>query len=124
MSTKQTIGIIINFTVLGLSYLYFRYGMNNSQKTIEKGGVQEVEVVVKGVYSPNVIEAKAKEKLRISFKRDEEKSCSEYVIIPDFKIRKKLEPYKTTIVEFIPDRKGEFKFTCSMGMYSGKIIVK
>lgn len=86
--------------------------------------MQEVDILVKGVYSPNVIEAELGKPLRINFNRDEETSCSEYVIFEDFKIRKRLPSHQTTSVEFTPDKKGEFDFTCSMGMYRGKIIVK
>lgn len=124
MTSKQILGILIDAGILGLLFVYLKFGLRRSAKTKEKEGVQEVEVVVKGVYAPNVIEAKKGEKLRISFKRDEDTSCSEYVIIPDFKIRKRLPAFETTTVELTPDRAGEFDFTCSMGMYTGKLIVK
>lgn len=86
--------------------------------------MQEVDVLIKGVYAPNVIEAELGKPLRINFNRDEEVGCSEYVIFPDFKIRKRLPAHEVTPVEFTPNKTGEFEFSCSMGMYQGKLIVR
>lgn len=124
MITKQILGILINIGVLGLLVLYLKYGLNRKAKVKESGDVLETEILVKGVYSPNVIEAKKGQKLKINFKRDEDVSCSEYVVMPDFKVRKRLPAFETTVVEFTPEKEGEYEFTCSMGMYRGKIIVK
>jgi plastocyanin domain-containing protein len=88
------------------------------------GGVQQIKVTVKGGYSPDVIVVKRGAPVRLDFYRDETASCSEQVIFGDFRIARDLPPFKTTSIEFTPDREGEFTFTCGMNMMRGKLIVE
>jgi plastocyanin domain-containing protein len=62
--------------------------------------------------------------VRLNFYRDETADCSDTIVFSDFNIRKPLPAYKTTAVEFTPEREGEYVFTCGMGMLKGKLIVK
>jgi plastocyanin domain-containing protein len=87
------------------------------------GGVQEIKITVKGGYSPDVIVVKEGAPVRLDFYRDETASCSDQVIFGDFGIARDLPAFKTTPVEFTPDKTGEFTFTCSMNMMRGKLIV-
>ena len=79
-----------------------------------EGGVQEIGVTVKGGYSPDVIVVRQGIPVRLNFYRDETASCSERVIFGDFRVARDLPAFKTTPVEFTPDRAGEFTFTCGM----------
>jgi plastocyanin domain-containing protein len=88
------------------------------------GGVQEIKITVKGGYSPDVVVVREHVPVRLNFYRDETASCSEQVIFQDFGISKHLPPFKTTAIEFTPDRAGEFTFTCGMSMMRGKLIVE
>ena len=87
-------------------------------------GIQEIKVVVKGGYSPDVIVVKQNQPVRLDFYRDETASCSEEVRLPDFGIARDLPAFKITPVEFTPDKAGEFTFTCGMNMMRGKLIVE
>ena len=62
--------------------------------------------------------------VRLNFYRDETSSCSEQVVFGDFGIARHLPAYKTTPVEFTPDKTGEFNFVCGMNMIRGKLIVE
>jgi plastocyanin domain-containing protein len=86
--------------------------------------VQEIKVVVKGGYSPDVIVVKPNQPVRLDFYRDETASCSEQIRFPDFGIARDLPAFKTTSVEFTPEEPGEFTFTCGMNMMRGKLIVE
>lgn len=88
------------------------------------GGVQQVKVVVKGGYDPDVIVVERDRPVRLDFFRDEEASCSDTVILGDFGISRSLPAFKTTPIEFTPDKAGEFTFTCGMGMLRGKLVVR
>ncbi|MEC4722279.1 cupredoxin domain-containing protein [Noviherbaspirillum sp. CPCC 100848] len=88
-----------------------------------ESGVQEIRVTVKGGYSPDLIVVKRDKPVRLDFYRDENASCSEQLIIGDFGIAKALPAFKTTPVQFTPERPGEYTFTCGMNMMRGKIIV-
>ncbi|MCC2671561.1 MAG: hypothetical protein K0Q72_4032, partial [Armatimonadetes bacterium] len=62
--------------------------------------------------------------VRVAFYRDETASCSDTVVFGDFGISRALPAFKTTDVEFTPERAGEFIFTCGMNMLCGKLIVE
>ncbi|MCR5890872.1 cupredoxin domain-containing protein [Hymenobacter sp. J193] len=86
--------------------------------------MQEVDITVKGGYSPDVIEVERGKPVQLSFYRDEENSCSEELLMPDFSIRRDLPAFKTTLVELLPQQAGTFTFTCGMGMLRGSLVVK
>ncbi len=90
---------------------------------VKERGVQEVKSVVKGGYSPDVIVVKKGTPVRLDFYRDETADCSDTIVFGDFKIRKPLPAFKTTAIEFTPEKEGEYVFTCGMGMMRGKLIV-
>ena len=71
-----------------------------------------------------MIEVERGKPVRLNFYRDEENSCSEELLLPDFSIRRDLPAFKTTLVELLPQQPGRFDFTCGMGMLRGSLIVK
>ena len=81
-------------------------------------------MTVKGGYSPDVIVVKKDVPVRLNFYRDETSSCSEQIVFGDFGIARDLPAYKTTPIEFTPDKSGEFTFACGMNMLRGKLIVE
>jgi len=89
-----------------------------------EGNVQEVKIVVKGGYSPDVIVVKKGMPVRLNFYREETADCSDTVVFGDFNIRQPLPAFRTTAVEFTPQEAGEYNFTCGMGMLKGKLIVR
>ena len=89
-----------------------------------QSGTQEIMVTVKGGYTPDVIVVKQGKPVRLDFYRDETASCSEQVIFGDFGVARDLPAFKTTPIEFTPDKVGEFTFTCGMNMLRGKLIVE
>lgn len=89
-----------------------------------EGGVQEVRVTVKAGYTPDVIVVRRGRPVRLDFYRDETESCSEQVVFADFHVARKLPAFRTTSVELMPERAGEFTFTCGMGMLRGKLVVE
>jgi plastocyanin domain-containing protein len=92
--------------------------------TVTAGGVQQVKVMVKGGYEPDVIVVEKGRPVRLDFYRDETAACSDTVVFGDFGIARPLPAFRTTPVEFTPHREGEFTFTCGMNMMRGKLIVE
>ena len=91
---------------------------------LTSGGYQEVMILVKGGYTPDVIVVEKGKPVRLNFVRTESASCSEMVLIPDFNKSAKLPEGETVPVEFVPEKAGEFEFQCQMGMLRGKLIVE
>jgi len=110
--------------IILVNWYFFFSKSKTTQARVEAGGIQEVRVIVKGGYSPDVIVVKRGIRVRIDFYRDETAECSDTIVFGDFNIRKPLPAFKTTPIEFTPEKSGEYTFTCGMGMMRGKLIVE
>lgn len=115
------IGIVL---VVLVNWYFFFSRRRASSATEKESGIQEIKVVVKGGYDPDVIVVKKGIPVRLNFYRDETADCSDTIVFGDFKIRTPLPAFETTPIEFTPDKEGEYVFTCGMGMLRGKLIVK
>jgi plastocyanin domain-containing protein len=89
-----------------------------------EGDLQVIDVTVKGGYQPATILARAGRPVRLNFTRREASTCGEEVVLPDFGKRAHLPENKTVAVEVLPERPGQYEFTCGMNMYRGKLIVE
>lgn len=119
------ITVVIGGVISIALVLWYFFG-ERERTTVETSasGVQEIKVTVKGGYSPDVIVVKEGAPVRLNFYRDETASCSERVVFGDFGIAKELPAFKTTPVEFTPEKPGEYSFMCGMSMMRGKLIVE
>ncbi len=123
MDTSE-IGVIVGgLALIGFILWYFFGERETTEAKVDATGVQEVDVTVKGGYAPDVIVVKKGQPVRLNFYRDETSACSEQVVFGDFGVARDLPAFKTTRIEFTPEKPGEFIFTCGMNMLRGKIIV-
>lgn len=122
------IQIIVTITGLFLATFVIWFFLFSTKKarpaTDSSLGFQEAFITVKGGYDPDVIVVKQGKPVRLNFLRQGTDDCSERVIFSEFNKSAMLTPYQTVPIEFIPDKKGEFEFTCGMGMLRGKLIVE
>ncbi|RPD43930.1 cupredoxin domain-containing protein [Hymenobacter sediminis] len=125
MDTTQIIVTLVGVGLLGfVGWFFFLAPHRVAAAVSSSAGIQQVDIVVKGGYSPNVIEVEHGKPVQLNFYRDEENSCSEELLLPDFNIRRELAPFKTTAIEFLPQQAGTFEFTCGMHMLRGSLVVK
>ncbi|GIU94196.1 MAG: hypothetical protein KatS3mg012_0653 [Gaiellaceae bacterium] len=85
--------------------------------------VATARVRVKGGYQPSVVHGRVGEPLRIVFRREETAYCSEHVVFPALGKSAMLPPFEDVAVEVVPERAGEYVFTCQMGMLHGRLVV-
>ena len=124
MDTTELL-VLAGAGVLIALVLWYFFGEREAVAATETdGGVQQVRITVKGGYSPDTVVVRQGRPVRLDFYRDETASCSETVVFGDFGIARDLPPFKTTSVEFTPDRPGEFTWTCGMNMLRGKLVVQ
>jgi plastocyanin domain-containing protein len=119
--------IIVNVTGLALIawiVWYFWLWRGESVTAQTTNGIQTVDVVVKGGYQPTAIMVKAGQRVRLNFTRREISTCGEEVVIPDFGKRAYLPENLSVPIEIIPEKPGEYAFTCGMNMYRGKLIAE
>ena len=103
---------------------WFFFGPKKARQAELIGQVQEVNVTVRGGYSPDVIRVRQSVPLRIVFDRQESGECTSRVVFPDFALNRSLPAMARTAVEFTPDRSGRFGFACGMNMVHGTLIVE
>lgn len=124
MDTMEILVVIGGVCLIAFVLWYFFGEREAAAATVGESGTQEIKVTVKGGYSPDVIVVKQNIPVRLNFYRDETSSCSEQVVFGDFGIARDLPAFKTTPIEFTPDKTGEFTFACGMNMLRGKLIVE
>jgi plastocyanin domain-containing protein len=124
MDTREIIVLITGIAAIAFVLWYFFGPKQRTTAAVGSSGVQEVKVIVKGGYDPDVIVVKQGQPVRLNFYRDETASCSEKVIFGDFGIARDLPAFKTTSIEFTPEKAGEFIFACGMNMLRGRLVVE
>ena len=123
MDTSQLVVTIVGLALIVGIVLFFFGPRKEFAAEGRAAGPQEVDILVRGGYSPAVVTAKRGRPLRLRFNRQEDGTCSDIVAFPDFGIRRHLPAFRTTLIEFVPDRVGEFTFMCGLNMLRGKLTV-
>ena len=118
------LGIILIIAVIGLFALWLLFQRRQEDAVVGATGMQEATVVVKGAYQPNVITVKVGTPVALTFDRQENAECSRFVTIDSLKLRQELPANQKTTIRFTVERPGEYSFTCDMGMYQGRLIVR
>ena len=113
--------VVIIIGVLGIAFTFWFFLMKR-EKEVEVSN--EVDITVSGGYSPEVISISKGKLTRINFLRTDPTDCLSEVVLGDFKIRKQLPLNQKVTVEITPQKMGEFRFTCGMNMFHGKIVVR
>ena len=87
------------------------------------GSVQKVTLSMKNSnYYPNTVTVKVGQPVRI-YLDSSVSGCYRSFTIRDFGVAKYLKS-PTDYVEFTPNKKGSFRFACSMGMGTGTLVVE
>ena len=110
--------------LIGAELWWFMFSKTKSRKALVKEGIQEVDIVVDGGYTPDRIEVAVGEPVKLNFYRKDPSGCLEQVLLPDFNKALDLTLNQTTSVEIVPDKPGEYTFTCGMNMYRGVVIAE
>src|SRR5215472_11492208 len=118
------LAVIAAAAVITAGLGWFFFGPRKARAAEMTGKLQEVTVVVKGGYSPDMIRVRQGVPLRMLFDRQESGECTSRVVFPDFGWNRSLPAYAKTAVEFTPDRAGRFGFACGMNMVHGTLVVE
>lgn len=127
MSLDAIIITIIGAVGIAFTYWFFlgkKERVVAVSESADSTGSLQVDIIVDGGYSPEVISIKRGRTTSISFLRKDPSACLEEVVLSDFKIRRRLPLNESITIELTPTRSGTFEFACGMNMYHGKIIVR
>lgn len=108
----------------GIAWFFWGPRKSGLRAAATSSGYQEAMILVKGGYTPDVIIVQHGKPVRFNFRREETAACSEMVIFNDFGKSAHLPTGETVPVEFLPEKPGEYEFSCQMGMLRGKLIVE
>jgi len=118
------IGIIVLILILG--FFLIRNMVISTGDIINNNGNGEIQKITLGIknynYYPNTIVVKSGQPVRI-YLDESVFGCYRYFTIRDFGISKYLITPQDYI-EFTPTKKGTYRFSCSMGMGTGTLIVE
>jgi plastocyanin domain-containing protein len=114
--------LVVTVSIIGIVLTYWFF-LKKEEKQVKATG-DEVDILVEGGYKPDSVVIPLGKSIKLNFLRKDPSSCLEEVIIGDFKIRKFLPLNKKVTLEITPQQKGEFSFSCGMGMFHGKLYVK
>ncbi len=131
---KKFIGILVSLIVIlvlgAVTQAYFLIQNKASKSEVSIVGVVEIEMRVlkdQWLFEPVVIEAPLNSLVRLKIFNED--SYDHGFGIYEFNVNAHLKPLKTTMVEFVVNKKGEFEFLCSVlcgkGHFeqTGKLIV-
>lgn len=110
--------------LIGAEFWWFLFSKTKSQKATTNKGIQELEIVVDGGYTPDRIKVNKGQPVRLNFLRKDPNSCLEKVLLPDFHKALDLPLNQISSVEFTPNQVGEYTFHCGMNMFRGVLEVQ
>ncbi len=95
------------------------------QGAVAESSRRPVTIVVEdGVYTPARVEVAVDQPVTLRFLRKDPSPCAEKVIFSELNVSSDLAVGKPQDIPLRPNRRGEFEFTCQMGMYRGLLVVK
>jgi len=123
MSAADILVVVAAVAALaGLGWFFF--GPRKARTAVLAGGVQRLEVMVKGGYSPEVIRVRQGVPVELTFDRQESGDCTSRVVFPGFQLSAALPAWQRTTVRLDPSEVGESGFACGMNMIHGTLIVE
>ena len=127
MEKSTLYGIVIFLVIIVVGFIFLKpstaSNSNAVNPTVIQGEVQKIVISEKNLnYYPNEITVKAGQPVSITLDESVQ-VCLRSFTIRDLGVSKYAKTPQETI-DFIPTKKGTFRFTCSMGMGYGNIIVE
>ncbi|OLZ62734.1 copper-translocating P-type ATPase [Streptomyces amritsarensis] len=123
MGALDVVVVVAAVAVIGGLGWYF-FGPRRAGSARLEDGVQRVDVVVRGGYSPNLIKVRQGTPLELVFDRQESGECTSRVVFPDLHVSAGLPAHTRTTVRLSPDTPGTFGFACGMNMIHGTLLVE
>ena len=123
MSPVDVIVVALGVSLIAGELWYFLGSRRSDVPMSASGdGVQEVQVLVKDGYHPDVIPVEAGRLVRLVFYRDETADCSAQVVFDSLDIDQELPAFKKTAIEFTPYEPGDYHFRCAISVILGRVV--
>lgn len=124
MSGSSWIVVLASAALIAWVNWYFFFAQRSAMRAPTVGGVQEIEILVRGGYDPGTVRARRGIPIRLIFNRQDRSSCSEEIVIPAFNVRRFLPAFERTAIDITPETAGKYEITCGMSMLHGSLVVE
>lgn len=116
--------LLVNITgLLLIAFIVWWFWLWQPKKAASaRGGVVEISVD-DGVYDPAFIQTRAGEPLTLRFLRKDPSPCAQQVIFEGLDIAAELPVGEKKDIRIQPQQPGNYRFTCQMQMYQGRLQV-
>lgn len=104
------------------AFLYFRRRSSTSGGS--EGGVLRLEMKLAGELTPSVITVQVNRPVRLLIHRFEEEPSEELLEIEELNLYELLPAYHTTIISFLPEKRGTFDIVLAGERRAGRLIVE
>ncbi len=111
MSTVDVLVIAMSLAA-GLGVVWLFLGRTPGIAVVGAGNAQDIRIVVRRGFHPDVVLVETGHPVRLHFFRDESITSSERIVFTDLAIERHLPAFETTTVEFTPSRAGDYRFRC------------
>ena len=88
-----------------------------------KPRVVELTVTKEG-FVPAEVKVRKGEPIKLVVTRKVERTCATEIVMKDFGVNQPLPLDKAVEIELTPDRDGQIKYACAMGMIGGVLLVE
>lgn len=100
----------------------------SSEKDVESSAPEasrtiEVTVTENG-FEPESLEVKRGQPITLVVTRRTDETCVRDIVIADLGIKKELPLNQPVTISFVPEKAGEMRYACGMGMETGVIMVR
>lgn len=123
MSASDVVVLLLGAAAIAWELWYFLAPRTRDVPSA-RGGVQEIRVMVRQGFEPDVIPVEAGRPVRLSFYRDERAACSGELIFDTLNLRQPLPAFQATIVEFTPTQPGDYPFRCDQSPMRGRVVAQ
>ena len=122
--TGAEIAVVIGGLALIAALAWYFFAPQQATRAQVSGGVQTVDVLVRGGYSPSLVRVHAGTPVRLRFDRQDNSDCTSRVVFPDLRKSASLAPFATTTLDLDIDEPGEYSWACGMNMLHGTLIAE
>lgn len=112
--------ITVNKIVRPITYFFSSERFEQANSVGVKNGIQQVKIdVLSRGYQPNYIKVKSGVPVEMTLESNGVYSCALAFVFREFGINTHLKSTDIKSFTFTPTKKGSYRFSCSMGMYTG-----
>src|SRR6516225_3685904 len=123
MMSSVEVAVLVGAALAIAGMAWYFFAPRRASAAAVSGGVQRIQVTIRGGYSPNVVQVRQGIPVEIEFDRQETGDCTSRVVFPDLHLSAALPAHQRTTVRFTPHQAGSFGFACGMNMIHGTLVV-